>query len=88
MDGSTDIYGHGGTGNDKLIGGLHTNSMDLYGDDGDDKIWAINPEQRGMETHSSGSASDLYGGYGNDVIYGSDLADIIYGDFNLARGHP
>ena len=47
MDGSDDIYGYGGAGNDKIIGGLHTNSMVAFGGFGDDKIWAINPEQRG-----------------------------------------
>ena len=75
-------YGHigyGGDGNDKLIGGIATALQRLYGDDGDDKIWMINPEQRGMEgTVTKGYYG--YGGYGNDHIYGSDIGEILLGD--------
>jgi len=35
--------GFGQGGNDKVIGGLRTGVQFLYGGDGDDKIWAINP---------------------------------------------
>jgi len=35
-------YGQGG--NDKIIGGIGVSEY-LYGGDGDDKIWAHNPDQ-------------------------------------------
>ena len=38
----------------------------------------INPEQRGMEGTPYGQLG--YGGYGNDHIYGSDVADVLVGD--------
>ena len=44
LDGSADLYGYGGAGNDKVVGGLHTNSSVLHGGFGDDKVWGINPE--------------------------------------------
>ena len=70
-DGDDDIidfgdhnYGHigrGGYGNDKIIGGIvGAGGQDLYGEEGDDKIWMINPEQRGMQT--AGTISYGYGG--------------------------
>ena len=37
-------YGYGGAGNDKIIGGISINGQKLFGDEGDDKIWMINPE--------------------------------------------
>ena len=71
----------GGPGNDKIIGGITTDQY-LYGDEGDDKIWVINPEQRGMEIFSDETDRDneAKGGYGNDHIFGSDAADRIIGD--------
>lgn len=42
-------YGFGGDGNDKIIGGLATYGARYEGNAGDDKIWMINPEQRGLE---------------------------------------
>ena len=57
----------------------------FYGGFGDDKIWLINPEQRGMETHD-GSTNPIhaYGEWGNDVIYGGDEIDNIWGDSDNA----
>ena len=52
-------YGFGGGGNDKIIGGgLYEDEQRLYGGDGDDKIFMINPSQRG-------TALDGYGANGN-----------------------
>lgn len=50
-------FGYGGYGNDKIIGGIASSEQKLYGNEGDDKIWMINPEQRGME----GTVSNPYG---------------------------
>lgn len=50
-------YGYGGDGNDKIIGGIASSAQKLYGDDGDDKIWMINPKQRGQE----GTITNPYG---------------------------
>ena len=52
----------------------------MYGGYGDDKIWVINKEQRGMETNGANVAK-AYGEHGNDVIFGSDLQDNLQGDF-------
>ena len=60
------FYGFGQGGNDKIFGGLVA-SQQLYGGDGDDKIWAINPGQS-----NAGNDSYLYGGDDDDIIYGSD----------------
>ena len=69
----------GGAGNDKIIGGQHYVSQNLYGDAGDDKIWSINPELRGQEiTASTGTA--MYGGAGNDHMYGNDQDETLIGD--------
>ena len=50
----------------------------MYGDEGDDKIWVVNPEQRGLEY--GGAEYKTYGGLGNDHIFGSEVLDIIVGD--------
>ena len=48
-----------------MFGGL-VDEQKLYGGDGDDKIWAINPGQTNI-----GNSSYLYGGDDDDIIYGS-----------------
>ena len=50
----------------------------MYGDEGDDKIWVVNPEQRGLEY--GGAEYKTYGGLGNDHIFGSEEPEIIVGD--------
>ena len=72
-------YGYGGDGNDKLIGGLATNTLRLDGEAGDDKIWMINPEQRGLEPTPGGSWT-AFGGHGNDHIFGSEIGEFLVGD--------
>ena len=42
-----------GGGNDKIIGGWGLGQIDkLYGNDGDDKIWLVNPEERLFEDNA------------------------------------
>lgn len=72
-------YGYGGDGNDKLIGGLATNVMLLDGGPGDDKIWMINPEQRGLEPTPDDSWTGI-GGPGNDHMFGSNIGEFLIGD--------
>ena len=62
------IVAYGQGGNDKLIGGIgHTATLEtLYGGDGDDKVWAHNPEQ-----FEDTGMNYLFGNDGNDIIYGS-----------------
>ena len=44
--GGTYIFAFGQGGNDKIIGGVSsTGAEKLYGGDGDDKVWAMNPGQ-------------------------------------------
>ena len=69
------VYGQGG--NDKIIGGITIGDEKLYGEDGDDKIWMIDPERRGLDTR--GDSSFGYGGSGNDNIYGSSVTDTLSG---------
>ena len=56
----------------------------MFGDEGDDKIWFVNPEQKGLETAIGISLSTAVGGYGNDHIFGSDIANLILGDKGIA----
>ena len=57
----------------------------FFGGFGDDKIWLINEKQRGLETHDgSTNPINAYGEWGNDVIYGGDEIDNIWGDSDNA----
>ena len=78
-DGNYGDYGYGGNGNDKIIGGMATDYGRYYGNAGDDKIWMINPEQRGLEVEPV-SGWYGYGGPGNDHMFGSDVGEILVGD--------
>ena len=76
-DGNMDVFVYGQGGNDKLIGGITIGDEKLYGEDGDDKIWMINPERRDLDI--GGTSSFGYGGNGNDSIYGSSATDTLSG---------
>ena len=69
-----DVFGQGG--NDKILGSLGIKE-NLWGGDGDDKIWAENPGQ----TETVDDVNYLTGGNGDDIIYGSAKADHLYGDW-------
>ena len=73
LTGQQKAFGQGG--NDKILGGVGT-TQDLYGGDGDDKIWAVNPGQY----QTMNEKSDIFGGEGNDIIYGSNKKENLYGD--------
>ena len=85
-DGNYANYAFGNGGNDKIIGGgLFKNQQILSGGDGDDKIFAINPSQRGTAydvlldgVDARGAVS--IGGLGNDEIHGANWDDTITGD--------
>ena len=67
------IYGHGQGGDDKIIGSVQGASPmpeKLYGGDGDDKIWLLNPGQ--YEDSAADAFNYGYGGRGNDIIYGDN----------------
>ena len=89
-DGNYANYAFGNGGNDKIIGGgLFENEQFLSGGDGDDKIFAINPSQRGTayDVLVDGSVgSTVYGGLGNDEIHGADWAETLFGDANADSG--
>jgi len=72
----TDIKAFGQGGNDKILGSLGI-LEELYGGDGDDKIWAENPGQ--VETVPD--VNTIFGGNGKDIIYGSVMRDRLYGDW-------
>jgi hypothetical protein len=72
--GGIKVFGQGG--NDKILGSLGF-SEELYGGDGDDKIWAENPGQ--VETVAD--VNTIFGGNGKDIIYGSVMRDRLYGDW-------
>ena len=60
----------------------------LWGNDGDDKIWTINPAQRGTFTNQFPDFQEnkSYGGRGNDILYGSENDDLfLYGDFAVGQ---
>lgn len=63
-------FGQGG--NDKIFGGLMNTAgqQDLYGGDGDDKIWTLNPGQI-QDTTKNTQINYLHGGDGNDIVYGN-----------------
>lgn len=63
-------YAFGQGGNDKIFGG-NANSQMLYGGNGDDKIWAVNPGQFQTIHTSNTVTTEAYGGNGNDIIYGA-----------------
>lgn len=65
------VVAYGNGGNDKIVGGVGQGEERLYGGDDDDKIWANAP---GRSETESGS-NYLYGGNGNDIIYGSTMDD-------------
>jgi len=72
------VFGQGG--NDKIIGsiqGAGAAQEKLYGGDGDDKIWLLNPGQ--VELVDSDVKNWGYGGRGNDIIYGTNRAEFMYG---------
>ena len=71
------MYGFGQGGNDKLIGGVGDTIEHLYGGSGDDKLWAHNPGQ----FDDSFGLNYLAGNDDNDIIYGSQGKDYLYGDF-------
>lgn len=77
-------YGFGGGGNDKIIGGgLYTLDQFLFGGDGDDKIFTINPSQRGTALDAYGAGGNYgraYGNKGMDKLYGSDRNEYLFGD--------
>ena len=73
---NTDIQAFGQGGNDKIFGSIG-NDEELYGGDGDDKIWAENPGQ--VETEAD--VNTIFGGNGKDIIYGSVMRDRLYGDW-------
>jgi Ca2+-binding RTX toxin-like protein len=72
----TQIKAFGQGGNDKILGSLGI-LEELYGGDGDDKIWAENPGQ--VETVAN--VNEIFGGNGKDIIYGSVMRDRLYGDW-------
>ena len=76
-DSNRDVLVYGQGGNDKIVGGITIGDEKLYGEDGDDKIWMIDPEKRGLDTR--GDSSFGYGGSGNDNIYGSSVTDTLSG---------
>ena len=78
-DGNYGDYGWGGLGNDKIIGGLAYGYGRYYGEEGDDKIWMINPEQRALAEEPLVGWYG-YGGPGNDHMYGSDIGEFLVGD--------
>jgi len=59
------VYGQGG--NDKIIGSIGGGTDALKGGDGDDKIWANNPD----EINKKNDYNVILGNNGNDIIYGS-----------------
>jgi len=63
-------FGQGG--NDKIFGGLMNSggNQNLYGGDGDDKIWTLNPGQI-QDTTVNTQSNYLHGGDGNDILYGN-----------------
>jgi Ca2+-binding RTX toxin-like protein len=63
-----------------VIGGLRTGAQYLFGGDGDDKVWAINPGQ------VTENASMLSGGDDDDILYGSEGIDYLFGDFGEPGG--
>ena len=79
-------YGKGGDGNDKIIGGQHNTLQKLYGELGDDMMWSINEDQRGSEIMPAGATGAaftgpfMYGGGGNDKMFGNDLPEYLVGD--------
>ena len=60
----------------------------MYGNAGDDKMWSINPDQRGREITPMGDPAAgftfvgpyMYGGGGNDKMFGNDLPEYLVGD--------
>jgi hypothetical protein len=73
------IYGQGG--NDKIIGSIQGAGAaieKLYGGDGDDKIWLLNPGQ--VELADSDDKNEAFGGRGNDIIYGTNRRENMYGN--------
>jgi Ca2+-binding RTX toxin-like protein len=71
----SNVYGYAQGGDDKLIGsvqGADAATEKLYGGDGDDKIWLLNPGQ--VELADSDDTNYGYGGAGNDIIYGDNRA--------------
>lgn len=79
-------FASGNGGNDKIIGGGNFEvRQDLYGGDGDDKIYSINPSQRGTAADTLADGADRsrsVGGNGNDEIHGGDWSETLIGDFN------
>ena len=74
-----DVYGQGG--DDKIIGsvqGSDAATERLFGGDGDDKIWLLNPGQ--YEYGGTDQVNYGFGGRGNDIIYGDNRASFLYGD--------
>lgn len=76
-DGNDIIYGAGGA--DKLYGGNGNNT--IYGNDGNDTIVSglSDNYQQDYEDGDTKYKNTVYGGAGNDTIYGYRGDDIIYG---------
>ena len=68
---------HGGTGNDTLIGGHERN--ELYGNEGDDTL--TNPQYAPGTMYGGPGDDTIYGSYATDYIYGEDGRDKIYGGY-------
>jgi Ca2+-binding RTX toxin-like protein len=73
----------GGTGDDRLLSG--NGSDTIYGGDGDDEVngYLNNPADPASSGTTFWDASDpllIYGGLGNDVLFGGDSSDNIYGE--------
>ena len=67
------VLGHGGEGNDRLIGGSGRNF--LFGDDGRDRVFG------------RAAADELHGGGGDDLVIGYGGADTIYGEGGADQLH-
>ena len=80
-------YAYGQGGNDKIIGGI-TSQQSLYGGNGDDKIWALNPGQTYDPARTNGVKNTLQGGDDDDILYGSAAKDYLYGDFSWSPADP
>lgn len=89
---------HGGAGNDTLRGGIDPywvgGSDRLYGDAGDDVLWAVTGELYGGEGNDSlfGSTGEsswiplrLFGGPGDDTLTGGSGNDELQGDEGANR---